>query len=91
MVKDSTTTNEAGGFNLMNKAIESERFQVSYVAGETQEYPHVVDTESRGNRIISFGAPEGQNSLFEDPEKAEKAARLLNSGVAPEKIDLRDL
>lgn len=62
-------------------------FRVGWVQGECLQHPHVVDAEGR---IVSFGKPKGQDSLFYNPKKAEKAAELLNSGKNYEDINIRD-
>lgn len=72
---------------------ERERFQVKFIKGETLEHAHVVDTQGDSERIVRFGDADRilSNQLFFDPAKAEKAARLLNSGASPEEINIHDL
>jgi len=69
-----------------------ERFQVRPVEGSTQGCAHVVDTEKKG-KIVSFGGPDkiSGNQLFYDSGKAEQAAKLLNSGISPEEINIHKL
>ncbi len=69
------------------KQIERERFQVGHIKGQTETHTHVIDTDN-GERIVSFRE---RNQLFYDPEKAEKAAKLLNSGMKPEDINICEL
>lgn len=80
----------------MSRSIEGGRYQPPFylgwvpkepAVGEYLQQPHVVDASGR---IVSFGKPKGQDSLFYDPKKAETAAELLNSGRSPEDINIRD-
>ncbi|HUV43108.1 MAG TPA: hypothetical protein VMY36_04390 [Patescibacteria group bacterium] len=73
----------------MGRNLEAEgRFEVVYLPGEIGCYPHVRDTQKGGIVRFGEGARTGAgDQLFLDPETAEEAARLLNSGVNPEDIE----
>ena len=61
-----------------------ERYQVTHIAGEIGQHPHIIDTEEGG--IVRFGF--SGNQLFPSCETAETVAKQLNSGVAPEEIEI---
>ncbi|OGV89994.1 hypothetical protein A2Z41_03165 [Microgenomates group bacterium RBG_19FT_COMBO_39_10] len=61
-----------------------ERYKIAYVNGEIGQHPHIIDTEEGG--IVRFGF--SGNQLFPSCETAETVAQQLNSGVAPEEIEI---
>lgn len=67
-------------------------FQLGWVprkpaVGEYLQYPQVFDADGR---TVGFGRGD-EHPFFSDPDEVKKVAELLNSGIKPEDINIRDL
>lgn len=67
-------------------------FQVGWVprepaVGECLQYPEVFDADGR---IVGLGRG-CEHAFFSNPDEVKKVTELLNSGIRPEDINIRDL